>query len=121
MIHHQILTDDAIAIVEPGGPLSEEDFSALAESVDAYLETHDALDGLLIHVKEFPGWESLGGMVSHFKFVKNHHERIRRVAFVSDSKVATLAPKFATHFVSAEVKSFGYDDYDEALAWLRSE
>ena len=120
MIHHRILADEAIAVVQPSAPLSEDDFSKLSAAVDGYLETHEFLNGLLIHTKAFPGWENFGGMIGHFRFMKNHHERIKKVALVSDSKMASLAPRLAKHFVSADVKSFEFDHCDDALAWLRS-
>ncbi len=75
----------------------------------------------VLQSKAFPGWEDFEGFIGHIKFVRDHHRKIRKVAFASDSKMASLAPRLATHFVSAEVKSFDYGSYDEALAWLRSE
>ena len=121
MITHKILADHAIAVVEPSGPLSAEDFSELTNAVDAYLETHESLKGLLIHTQVFPGWEDFEGLIGHIKFVKDHHQRIQKVALVSDSKMASIAPRLASHFISAEVKSFDYNSGDEALSWLCSE
>ena len=120
MITHEILKDDRIVIVEPSGPLSKEDFTSLTASVDAFLAEHESLNGLLIHTRKFPGWEDFAGLSHHIRFVKDHHRMIRRVALVSDSPVASIAPKLATHFVSAEVKAFAYDDYETAMDWLRS-
>ncbi len=119
MIELELLTDDGIAIVEPKNSLSKQDFKTLAESVDAYLATHDCLNGLLIHVAEFPGWNDLGGFVAHMKFVKDHHRKIKKVALASDSRIASIVPTLANHFVAAEVKSFEYEERDEALAWLK--
>jgi hypothetical protein len=119
MITHEILVDDGIVVVEPTSPLNVDDFAQVANSVDAYLEFHESLCGLLIHAREFPGWESFGGFIQHIKFVKGHHQRIRRVALSCDSRFAALAPHLASHFVSAEVKNFHYDDYEVALTWLR--
>jgi hypothetical protein len=121
MINHEILTDDAIVIVEPTGPLSEDDFTGLTESVDEYLESHESLMGLLIHASEFPGWEDFKGFIGHMKFVKNHHRKIKKVALASNSRIASVAPTLTKHFVSAEVKSFAYEEGDDALIWLRSE
>jgi hypothetical protein len=42
---------------------------------------------------------------------------VRRVALASDSKLADVAPKLAEHFVQAEVRRFGYDELDAAIAW----
>jgi hypothetical protein len=120
MIDCEILTDDAIVIVQPSGPLSEDDFTALAAAVDAYLENHVSLAGLLIYTETFPGWKDFEGFVGHMKFVKDHHQRIQKVALVSDSRLSTIAPKLASHFISAEVRSFSYNSYGNALAWLRA-
>lgn len=121
MITHKMLADDAIAVVEPSGPLSAEDLESLTKSVDTYLESHDCLKGLLIHTQQFTGWEDLDGLMHHFKFVKDHHRKIRKVALVTDSKLVSIAPRLASHFIAAEVRSFDYDSYDDALAWVRSE
>ena len=120
MINYEILTKDAIVIVEPTGPLSEDDFTGLTESVDEYLETHDSLKGLLIHTSEFPEWENFKGFIGHMKFVKNHHRKIKKVALASNSRIASIAPKLTKHFVSAEVKAFAYEGSGDALTWLRS-
>tara|TARA_R110000850_G_scaffold25755_3_gene73969 strand:- start:2322 stop:2687 length:366 start_codon:yes stop_codon:yes gene_type:complete len=118
MINFKILSDSGVVVVEPSGPLSEGDFEGLSTAVDEYLERHERLKGLVIHVEQFPGWENLGGFVQHIKFVRGHHEKIGKVALVSDSKIASLAPKLADHFISAEVKAFSFCDLDPALAWV---
>lgn len=121
MITHKILTDEAIAIIKPAGPLSKNDFTELSKKVDQYLESHDSLKGLLIHTKQFPGWEDLEGLIGHIKFVRGHHQLIKKVALVTDSRMAAVAPKLVNHFVSANVKSYEYDRIDDALTWLRSD
>jgi peroxiredoxin len=72
----------------------------------------------MICAEAFLGWESLDGVISHFKLVRDHHSKISKVAFVSDSNVLALLPGIATHFVNAEVKHFKNDDEAEALAWI---
>lgn len=119
MITHEIHPEDGIVIVKPGGPLTAKDFERLTESVDAYLGDHGAINGLLIHAKEFPGWKNFGGFVHHMRFVKEHHRRIAKIAVVTDDKLASFGPQIARHFVAAEVEAFGYDDYAAALNWLR--
>ena len=118
MLEHELLSETGVLIARPKGPLSAMDFSALAVDADAYIETHGALRGLMICAQEFPGWENIEGAVSHFKFVRDHHRKIAKVAFVSDSDVLALLPKLASHFVSAEVKHFKGDQEAKALAWI---
>jgi hypothetical protein len=45
-------------------------------------------------------------MAAHFRFVKDHHKRIKKIAVVTDSAMGTLAEKLASHFVSATIKHF---------------
>jgi hypothetical protein len=118
MLPHEVLADRGVLIARPKGPLSKEDFSALATDADAYIEEHGALKGLMICAEKFPGWENLKGLVAHFKFVRDHHQKIAKVAFVSDSDVMTLLPRLASHFVNAEVRHFGSDQEKDALAWV---
>ena len=107
-----------IAIVRPEGALSESDFDAIASVIDPYLETHGELAGLIISTESFPGWESFGSFVKHFKFVKGHHKKLSHVALVTDSEMGSMAEKVAGHFVSAKIKHFPYKQIDEAKRWI---
>ncbi len=118
MLKHELRKDQGILIVRPVGPLSADDFEFIATDVDAHIEAPGKLNGLMIHARRFPGWEDLWAVMSHLKFVREHHRKIRRVAVVSDSAILQFAPKIATHFVSAEIRQFPFGAKDEALAWL---
>ncbi|MEJ2230118.1 MAG: STAS/SEC14 domain-containing protein [Nitrospirales bacterium] len=118
MISHELLSERGILIVIPEGPLEKNDFEALARDVDPYIEAQGKLNGLLISARLFPGWKDFAALVSHLRFVKNHHQKIRKVAAVTDSGFLSILPHIANHFVAAEVKHFEYGDKDRALAWL---
>lgn len=118
MIRHELLRDRGVLIVHPEGALRAKDFAALAADVDPFIEVHGALNGLMIDAPAFPGWENFAGLVSHLRFVRDHHRLIRRVAVVSDSTLLAFAPRLASHLVSAEVRAFGAAERDAALAWL---
>jgi len=120
MIHYELLRERGVLTLKPEGALRAEDFVALAGTVDPYIEQHGELNGLMIEAGSFPGWKDFAALVSHLRFVRDHHRRIRRIAVVSDSKLLALAPKLASHFVSAEVRTFDVADRAAALAWLES-
>jgi hypothetical protein len=120
MIRHELMPDDGILVLQPEGPLSRRDFEEVAASLDDYLEEAGRLRGVMIRAVSFPGWEDFSALVSHLRFVKDHHRRIDRVAMVSDSNVLTIAPHIADHFVSAEVREFGLAEEEAAMEWLRS-
>lgn len=121
MITHELLSDEGVLVIHPLSPLTGDDFERLARDLDPWLELHGPLKGLMIQAEAFPGWDNLTGMLSHFRFVRDHHQRVRRVAMVSDSAVLTVAPKIASHFVSAEVRHFPAADHEQALEWLQEE
>lgn len=116
---HQIFKDDNIVVVETTGRLTEEDFQQLTQDVDQHLLGTESIEGLLVHMKLFPGWENLKGLIGHFRFVHDHHRKIKKVALVSDSTIAVLIPKLAEHFVSAELKHFEFSERETAMKWLR--
>jgi hypothetical protein len=120
MIHCELLRSQGVLTLRPQGALRAEDFVTLASTVDPYIEQHGELNGLMIEAQSFPGWNDFAALVSHVRFVRDHHRRIRRIAVVSDSKMLALAPKLASHFVSAEVRAFDTADRAAALAWLQS-
>lgn len=121
MIEHRIIEGKGIVVVEPISSLSSGDFRSLSETVDAYLAEHPAIRGLLIHSKEFPGWESFAGLTAHIRFIHDHHQKVERVALVTDSSMGSMAKTLAKHFVSAEVRHYPYADLDDAMEWLESE
>jgi hypothetical protein len=104
--------------ITPEGRLEAEDFARLAQEVDPYLEEHGQLKGLMIETESFPGWQDFAALLSHLRFVRAHHEKVRRVAAVTDSSFLSILPQVASHFVKAEVRHFPYQDRQIALDWL---
>ena len=107
-----------IAVLEPDGPLSKQDFIQAANVIDPYIEKTDRFNGLLIHTKSFPGWESFAGLASHLKFVQEHHKKVSRIALSTDSVVGKFAETIASHFVNAEIKLFSYQELEKAKDWI---
>jgi hypothetical protein len=121
MLHSEILTDQAVLVLTPAGPLTAADFTRLAAMVDPYIEQHGKLKGLLIHASSFPGWDDFAALASHLRFVRDHHRKIERIAAVTDSGVLSVVPRIANHFIAAEVRHFDYADREAALRWLAHE
>ena len=114
---HRLLPESGVLVVEVTDPLRAQDFDALAATADAWLATHDGLPGVVLHARTFPGWENVGGLLRHVRFVRDHHRKVQRVALAVDGTIANLAPRVAEHFVQAELRHFDYDDLDDAVAW----
>ena len=113
--------DAGIVTVTPSVPLNKNDFTLLASEVDPYIEKEGKLNGLIIQIESFPRWEDFAGLISHLKFVRDHHKKIEKVAAVTDGKIVSIMPKIVDHFVNAKVKCFPYESLDEAILWVKSQ
>jgi len=121
MLDYELNRTESILIIKPFGPLESTDFVKLVQEVDPFIREKGKLNGLMIYAKSFPGWDNFAAFLSHMKFVKNHHRKIRKIAAVTGSSFLSIMPQVAKHFVQAEVRHFGYDDKDAALNWLKAE
>ncbi|QOL24693.1 STAS/SEC14 domain-containing protein [Thalassotalea sp. LPB0316] len=118
MLHVTLQPNYGIAILEPDGALSEADFLEAKAIIDPYIAESGGLKGVMIYTKEFPGWESFNALLTHLSFVQEHHKFITKVALVTDSVIGNLITPLVTHFVSAKVQLFAYEDAQSAKAWL---
>jgi len=73
------------------GHCRKKDFKSAAKIIGPWIEKNRGLNGLIIHVEHFPGWDSFSALSSHLKFVKEHHKNISRVAFSTDSVIGNFA------------------------------
>lgn len=116
-VAHRLLAESGVIVVEVKEPLRAQDFEAIAMTADSWLEAHGDLQGLVIHAREFPGWQNLPGLLGHLRFIRDHHRKVRRVALSADTKLAVLGPRIAEHFIAAEVKVFEFSELDRAVEW----
>src|SRR5262245_24812033 len=120
MVEHELDTAHSILYVRPKNALAAEDFAKIAGTVDPHIEATGGLAGIVIETRSFPGGESLGAMAAHFRFVRDHHRRVRKVAVVTDSPFGSVAEHLASHFVSAEIKHFPAGEAEAAKQWILS-
>ena len=118
MIEHTLDEARSILFVRPSGALTKQDFETLASAVDPYIESRGGLAGMVIEARAFPGWESLGAMSAHLRFVRDHHRHIKKIAVVTDAAMGTLAEKLASHFVSATIRHFPAGQARAAAEWI---
>ena len=120
MLKHQLLLPEGILILEPDAPLEAADFEDLVREIDPYIAEHGKLSGLMIRAKVFPGWANLEAFLAHMQFIKSHHQKIVRLAMVTDSKLLGELPKIAAHLVHVQVKHFSESRHKDALRWLKT-
>jgi SpoIIAA-like len=120
MIDHTLDTASSILHVRPKSSLQQSDFAELARTADPHIEKTGGLAGLIIEAPAFPGWESVGAMAAHIRFVRDHHKHIRRIAVVTDSPLGNVEESLVAHFVSAEIKHFAAGELQAAKQWIAS-
>jgi hypothetical protein len=121
MIEHSLDTVHAILYLRPKSALEQGDFAQLAKTVDPYIRETGGLSGLIIEAPTFPGWDSLGAMVAHFRFVRGHHKHIKKIGLVTDSSLGNVAEHLASHFVSAEIRHFSAGELEAAKRWVMNQ
>ncbi len=109
MIDHSFDAAQSILHLRPKSALTKEDFAQIARTVDPHIEKTGALAGIIIEISAFPGWDSLGAMAAHIRFVR---------AVVTDAKLGSVAEKLASHFVAATIKHFPAGQADAARQWI---
>ncbi|MBD3790517.1 MAG: STAS/SEC14 domain-containing protein [Campylobacterales bacterium] len=121
MFHIYFDENYGVALIEPHDALSTDDFQLVGDIIDPYIEKYGKLNGLIIAVKSFPGWDSWNALVEHFNFVKHHRDRVKYVAVVTDSIIGEIAEHIASHFVNATIRRFEFDQLDAAKKWIEQE
>jgi hypothetical protein len=109
-----------LLILEPQAVLTKEDFTYLATVVDPYLDEGNTLKGLMIKTKNFPGWDSVSALKEHISFIKQHHKKIEKLAFVTNSSFLDVISSIAGAFVHPTINKFKYNASDDAIKWLLS-
>jgi hypothetical protein len=112
-----LLEEQGVLVLHPHGELVAADFARVAQEVDPYIEKSGSLKGVVIVANQFPGWDDLGAMSAHLRFVKEHRKAVNRLAIVSDDHVISAIPFIAKHLLVNESRHFAMADKDEALAW----
>ncbi|CAM4170235.1 STAS/SEC14 domain-containing protein [Comamonas aquatilis] len=120
MLNYSLMKPEGLLLLQPQGPLTQQDFERMNLDVNAYLAEHAKLHGVMIQAKDFPGWENWAGLSAHLGFVRDHHKQVERIALVTDSQLAGVAEFFGKHFTGAQVRHFPFTDDELALQWLQT-
>jgi hypothetical protein len=118
-VAHRLLPEAGVIVVEVKEPLRSEDFDSLAVTADTWIDAHGTLNGIVLHAKSFPGWGNFESLITHIRFFRDHHRKVKRVALAADGEIASIGPALARHFVQAEINEFSYHDLDAAISWAQ--
>ena len=118
MLQVNIDVENKLVVLEPEGALTKEDFDNAVESIDPFIEQNGKLNGIVIYTESFPGWEDFAALSRHIVFIKNHHQKIKRLAFATNTNVIDYTKAIASPFISAKIEVFPFAKFEEAKAWV---
>ena len=117
-LRFELITGKGVLVLEPQGELEAGDFERVGAEVDPYIAEVGGLRGLMIVAEHFPGWDDFAALTSHLRFVREHHQKIRRIAFVTDDRLLSVLPRISAQFLVAESRAFPMAERDDALLWV---
>ena len=118
MFDYNISPYESMLTIRLHNAVSEADILLLIPKVDEYLEHHKRLAGIMLISKDWAGWESFAALRATMTFLSGHHNKISRIALVTNSVLADLIPLFAGRLVNTTIRHFRYEDEASAKIWL---
>ena len=118
MLEHSLDAAQSILHLRPKDALEKGDFEQLGKTVDPHIEKTGGLAGIILEAARFPGWDSLGAMAAHIRFVRDHHKKVKKIAVVTDSPMGRVGERLGSHFVAAEIKHFPAGKMEDAKRWI---
>jgi hypothetical protein len=116
MIRTEIISPNALRIIVPE-KLKADDFRKIAPQVDSIISQFGKIR-LLIDASQFSGWENIAAFENHAGFVKNHHNRVERIAVVVAHDWQHWLIGTVRIFVHPEVRAYDEGHEREALQWI---
>ena len=116
MIKTEIISANALKIVAPD-KLKADDFHLIAPQIDALISRHGKIR-LLIDATGFNGWETIAAFENHAGFVKNHHQKVERIAIIAAHDWQRWLVGALRMFLHPDVKTYDVSHEGDALQWI---
>jgi len=116
MIKTEPISGNALKIVAPE-KLEAGDFPQIAPQVDSLISQHGKIR-LLIDASGFEGWENIAAFENHAGFVKNHQQKVERIAVIVAHDWQHWLVGAVRIFLHPEVRAYDKSQESEALQWI---
>jgi hypothetical protein len=97
--------------------LKADDFRQLAPEVESIISKYGKIR-LLIDGSRLEGWENIGAFETHAAFVKDHQQKVERIAVIAPHEWQHWLIGAVRVFLHPEVRAFDKNEQGEALRWL---
>lgn len=111
-----IKVDGNTIAVRPEGRLHPGDFDRIAERIDNLIKQKGKIR-LIIDGRAFHGWSDVKAAEEHFRFIRDHHKKVERVAAVAPYEGIKWLAEITNVFVAADVKMFDLNEIESAREW----
>ena len=118
MIKTEIISDHVLRITAPE-KLKADDFRQIAPQVDSIISRYGKIR-LLIDASGFNGWEDIAAFGNHAGFVKNHQQKVDRIAIIVAHNWQHWLIGAVRVFLHPEVRAYDKGHESEALQWIAS-
>ena len=116
MIEMEVISGNALKITAPK-KLYADDFQQIAPKVDSFISQLGKIR-LLIDVSNFNGWSNAAALLSHIRFVKDHHQKVERIAVVGARNWQHWVIGVVRMILHPEVRAYDRSQQSEALRWI---
>ena len=116
IIKTEIIGPNALKIVAPER-LKADDFRQLAPEMESIISKYGKIR-LLIDGSRLEGWENIGAFETHATFVKDHQQKVERIAVIAPHEWQHWLIGAVRVFLHPEVRAFDKNEQGEALRWL---
>ena len=94
-----------------------EDHDTGDPQIDSLIIQHGKIR-LLIDASGFNGWENIAAFENHAVFIKNHHQKIERIAVIATHDWQHWVIGAVRMFLHPEVRAYDKSHEAEALQWI---
>jgi hypothetical protein len=115
MIKIDSISDNILRITAPE-KLKADDFRQIAPQVESIISRYGKIR-LLIDASGFNGWENIAAFENHAGFVKNHQQKVERIAVIVAHDWQHWLVGAVRMFLHPEVRAFDKRHESEALQW----
>jgi len=116
MIKTELISSNVLKIIAPE-KLQAGDFRQIAPQVDSLISQHGKIR-LLIDASGFKGWENIAAFENHAGFVKNHQQRVERIAVMVSHDWQHWLIGAVRIFLHPDVRAYDKNQESEALQWI---
>jgi hypothetical protein len=117
MIKTEIISGNVLKMILAPDKIKADDFRQVAPQVDSIINRYGKIR-LLIDATGFNGWENITAFENHAGFVKNHQQKVDRVAVIVAHDWQHWLVGAVRIFLHPEVKAYDNGRENEALKWI---